>query len=86
MALTVSILGALTTLLCAVLLLRQYLLARQKLLLWSGACFTVLTVSNVLLCLDLVTDGPDLYLARLASAALAMALLVYGLIWEAQRP
>lgn len=43
MAATVYVLGALTTLLCAVLLLRAYGVVRQRLLLWSGLCFTGLT-------------------------------------------
>lgn len=87
MALTVSILGMLTSLVCAVLLLRQYLVARQALLLWSGLCFTLLTISNLLLCIDQVENaGYSLYIPRLTTAALGMALLVYGLIWESERP
>src|SRR5687768_15005472 len=35
----VYILGALTTLLCAFLLLRGFVQGREKLLLWSGLCF-----------------------------------------------
>jgi hypothetical protein len=79
-------LGALTTLLCATLLLRGFLKSRQRLLLWSGLCFAGLTLSNVLLFLDLaVLSSPaDLYLPRLATAAGAMALLVYGLVMESE--
>jgi hypothetical protein len=86
MAPYVYFLGALTTLLCAVLLLRGYYRGRQRLLLWSGLCFAGLTVSNTLLFVDLVLlpTAIDLYLLRLATAAVAMLLLVYGLIWEGE--
>jgi hypothetical protein len=86
MASLVYILGALTTSLCAVLLLRAYLRVRRKLLLWSGLCFAGLTVSNVLLFIDLVITPPDvsLYLWRLGTAAGAMTLLLFGLIWEGE--
>lgn len=82
----VYILGALTTLLCAVLLLRAYRSVNQKLLLWSGLCFIGLTLSNLLLFIDLslLPDDVNLYTWRLATAAGAMALLVYGLIWEGE--
>lgn len=84
MASSVYILGALTTLLCAVLLLRGYVRGRQRLLLWSGLCFAGLTLSNVLVFIDLVLlpSQIDLYTLRLATAAAAMLVLLYGLIWE----
>jgi hypothetical protein len=82
----VYVLGTLTTLLCAVLLLRGYAQSRMKLLLWSGLCFGGLTVSNALLFIDLVLlpAAVDLYLMRLATAAVAMLLLLYGLVWEGE--
>lgn len=85
MALIVSMLGTLTALLCAVLLLRGWLGGRQRLLLWSGLCFAALTLSNGLLVLDLLDAAHDLYVVRLAIAAGGMLLLVYGLVWEADR-
>lgn len=86
MATTVYVLGALTTLLCAILLLRAYLRVRRRLLLWSGICFVGLTVSNVLLFIDLIVVPIEvsLYPWRLATAAAAMAVLLYGLIWEGE--
>lgn len=82
----VYILGAMTTLLCAVLLLRGYVRGRKRLLLWSGLCFSGLTISNVLLFVDLVLlpSAVDLYMLRLSTAAVAMLLLVYGLVWESE--
>ena len=88
MAPIVYILGTLTTLLCAVLLFRGYAQSRAKLLLWSGLCFAGMTVSNILLFIDLVllTAVTDLYLMRLGTAAVAMLLLLYGLVWESDKP
>ena len=83
MAAMVYILGALTSLACAVLLLRGYSRGRKRLLLWSGLCFTGLALSNLLIFVDLIVlPGRDLYLWRLATTGVAMALLLYGLIWE----
>ena len=83
MASAVYILGALTTLACSILLLRGYFRGRKRLLLWSGLCFAGLTLSNALVFIDLaLAPGINLYVWRLSSAALAMLLLLYGLIWE----
>lgn len=79
------ILTCFTTLLCALLLLRGYARVRRKLLLWSGLCFAGLTISNLFVIADLMLfPGVDLYTWRTGSAALSMALLVYGLIWESE--
>lgn len=78
------ILTAITTLICAVLLLRGYANGRRRLLLWSGLCFVWLTISNVLMIIDLMVVPQDLYTYRLAAAAVAMLLLLYGLVWESQ--
>jgi hypothetical protein len=76
-------LGALTTVACAFLLLRGYVRGKKKLLLWSGLCFAGLALSNLLLFVDLVlVPDVDLYRYRLATAVVAMAMLLYGLIWE----
>ena len=82
----VYFLGTLTTLLCAVLLVRAYVQGRVKLLLWSGLCFVGLTLSNILVFIDLVIlpVAIDLYLARLFTASVAMLLLLYGLVWESE--
>ncbi len=81
----VYILGALTTLACALLLLRGYAHSKQRLLLWSGLCFGGLTISNALIFVDLVMfPDVDLYVWRLSSAAIGMAFLLYGLIWDSQ--
>ena len=86
MASIIYTLGTLITALCCVLLLRGYARGRQRLLLWSGLCFGGLALSNGLLFIDLVLldESTDLYVFRLATAAVAMALLVYGLVWETE--
>ncbi len=82
MAPVVYVIGALTTCVCAVLLLRGFFRSRQRLLLWSGLCFVGLAISNSLIFVDLVLlPDVNLYRLRLATAAVAMVLLLYGLIW-----
>lgn len=74
---------ALTSILCAGLLIRSYLLDRLRLLLWAALCFSGLAVNNVLLLLDRqVFPDVDLSLLRDASGFLAISILLFGLIWE----
>lgn len=81
----VYLLGAIVTGVCAVLLLRGFARSRSRLLLWSGLCFAGLTLSNALLFVDLgVLPEHDLYMWRLGTAAGAMLLLVYGLVFESE--
>lgn len=83
MASAVYLLGAFTSLLCSILLIRGYWRGRRKLLLWSGLCFLGLTISNALVFVDLVLlPDVNLFPYRLATTVGAMALLLYGLIWE----
>ena len=85
MAGAVYIIGTLVALCCAILLLRGYARGRQKLLLWSSLCFFGLAISNFLVFVDLIIfPARDFYLLRLATAAVAMLLLLYGLIWEGE--
>ena len=85
MAALIYSLCALTSLVCAVLLLRGFLQSRMHLLMWSGLCFGLLTVSNVILVLDrIVFPDVDLTIPRLACALAGLLLLLYGLIWESE--
>ncbi len=80
------ILCVLVSLICTLLLLRAYAQSRMRLLLWSGLCFFGLTISNVIVFVDLkMLPQVDLYLWRLGTAAIAMLILLYGLIWEGDR-
>jgi hypothetical protein len=84
MAEAVYILCSLTSLACTILLLRGYLRSRVRLLLWSSLCFLGLTVSNVLLFIDLVTlPHLDLSGWRSLMTLIAQIVLIYGLIWDA---
>lgn len=83
MALALYIITILVTLVCAVLLLRAYVRVRRGLLLWSGLCFVGLTVDSVLVLADMMLfPSLDLFTWRLASVAVSVSLLVFGMIWE----
>jgi hypothetical protein len=85
MAAIIYSLCALTCTVAAGLLWRQYRQTRFRILFWSALCFAGLTVNNVLLVLDrFVYTDVDLTIPRLACAAVAVALLVFGLIWESE--
>jgi len=73
----------LTSLACAILLVRSYIATRHRLLFWSGLCFAGLALSNLLLVVDLLVF-PDVNLSpwRLLTSTGAVALLLVGLIWE----
>jgi Family of unknown function (DUF5985) len=82
----VYIFGVVVTLCCGVLLTRAYINVRKRLLLWSAVCFYGLALSNLLVFLDLVVfPEVDLYPLRLVTAAIAMLILLYGLIWEGDK-
>lgn len=75
---------AATSLIAAWLLLRHYLAGRSRMLLWSCVAFFGLAVNNTLVLLDFgVFPGIDLSIARALVAAISVAVLVYGLVWEA---
>lgn len=73
------------SLVCAILLLRAYGLNRYKLLYWGGICFVGLTITNCLVIVDkLILPHIDLFPLRLVVSLIAIALLLYGLIWDTQ--
>jgi len=83
MAETIYTLCILTSLACTWLLLASYRRTGHRLLFWSGSCFGVLTVNNLLLLLDkMVLLDISLLTGRLVTALLALCLLLYGLIYE----
>jgi hypothetical protein len=72
-----------TSLACAVLLLRAYRQSGFRLLLWSGICFSALTLNNTLLFVDLiVVPDIDLSLWRNLTAFIGVGTLLVSLIWE----
>ena len=79
----VYILCAVTSGLCAVLLLRGYMKSRARLLFWSGLCFAGLALNNVLLIADVrIMPAIDLSVWRTIPALIGISLLIYGLVWE----
>jgi Family of unknown function (DUF5985) len=86
MATIVYVLCALTSLACALLLLRGYRQSGARLLLWSGLFFVGLFLNNILLIIDLrVVPRVDLAVLRLLPALIGVLLLLYGMIWESDR-
>ena len=86
MAEAIYLLCALTSLVAAILLWRQYQARRSPLLLWSGIGFFGLAANNMLAFVDFaLLAGTDLSLTRAISGVSAMLILLYGLIWEAGR-
>ena len=76
---------AAVALLCAGLLLSAWRRQHHRLLLWSGLCFAGFTLNNVLLVVDkLVLPDVDLSLWRLGVATISIAILLYGLVWDAE--
>lgn len=83
MAAIVYSLCAVTALACAVLLFLGFRRTGNRLLFWSALCFVGLTLNNVLVLVDLrMIPDISLFTWRNATALFAMALLLYGLIWE----
>lgn len=83
MASLVYLLCAITSLICASLLLRSYLANRTPLLFWSSLCFAGLALNNILLLIDLlIVPTIDLSLYRALCALMAVLVLVFGLIWD----
>lgn len=80
----VYVLCALTSLACAVLLVRAYLRSRSQLLLFSSICFSGLFLNNVLVIVDEMLTSPDvsLLLARDITYVGSGLALVIGLVWS----
>jgi Family of unknown function (DUF5985) len=74
-----------TSLLCAYLLARAYRRSRTKLLIWSALCFALLAVNNLVVAADvLLLPTIDLTVLRLLTSLAAVAVLLYGFIWESR--
>lgn len=71
---------------CAYLLLHTWRRSRTRLLFWTALGFVALAVNNLFLVGDLVLfPTVDLWFMRQAASAAAVAVLLYGFIWEAER-
>jgi hypothetical protein len=68
---------------CAVLLVRSYLLSRNRLLLWSAICFVCLALNNLAVVLDIIyLTEADLALLRIVASLVGVTALLYGFIFE----
>lgn len=77
---------AITSGICAALLIRTYRQTRLGLLLWTSLCFVGFTLNNVLLVVDrLVFPDIDMTMYRTSVALVASLFLLFGLVWEAKR-
>jgi hypothetical protein len=78
MAAAVYVLCALTSLACAILLLRAYDARGVRLLLWSGLAFVGFTLGNIMLVVDRIVIGPgvDLTLWRGLPVLAGLAVLI----------
>jgi hypothetical protein len=86
MAEAIYLLCALASIVCAFMLARAYTRTRMRLLLWSAACFAGLCLNNMLMFIDLVIIpevDAGLVPIRLGVSLIGMAVMVYGLIWDA---
>ena len=88
MAAIVYILCAVTSALCTVLWLGRYRRSGARLLFWSGLCFLVFTINNVLLFFDLILlpRSVDLLVWRSVTVITGLVLLLYGLICKGSEP
>jgi len=72
-----------TSSLCAFLLVRSYLATRARLLFWSAICFVLLAMNSLLVIFDiLVFPNIDFGLWRPGLALAAVAILLFGFIWD----
>jgi hypothetical protein len=83
MAVSIYLLCALTSAVCALLLARAFVQRRVRLLLWTCACFVGLALNNLLVFIDLIiVPEIDLSLPRALVALCGLLPLVFGLVWE----
>ena len=68
---------------CALLLIRNFMRTRARLLLWSGICFSFLALNNLLVILDLLLiPQVSLQIPRLVASIVALGVLLFGFIWD----
>ena len=74
-----------TSIACAWLLARSYRQSGAQLLLWSALCFALLAANNFVVVLDLlVLRAIDFRLLRLVLSLTAVAVLLFGFIWNVE--
>jgi hypothetical protein len=79
----VYVLCFLTSSSCAYLLARNYGRTGARLLMWSALCFGFLALNNAVVFADAVLlPELDLAIPRLALSLAAVAVLLFGFIWD----
>ena len=80
----VYLLCFLTSSACAWLLARSYWRTGARLLLWSALCFVLLGLNNLVVVIDLVllSEAVTLQTPRLLLSLAAVAVLLFGFIWD----
>ena len=82
----VYLLCLITSLACAGLLTRAWRRSRSKLLLCTALSFGFLALNNLFLVADMIVFSClDLRWLRHLSGLVAISILLYGFIWEAER-
>jgi hypothetical protein len=70
---------------CAFLLARNYRRTGTRMLMWSALCFAFLALNNAVVFIDaLVLPDIDLAVPRLGLSLAAVAVLLFGFIWEVE--
>ncbi len=74
---------------CAIgagLLVRSWFKTRTRLILWIAVSFVFLAVNNFFLFVDTTLTPPEMDLSpfRVATSLIAVSILIFGLIWEAE--
>lgn len=76
---------AATSIVCAGLVVRAWRRSAVRLLAWVALGFVGLAVNNVILFLDrVVVPDTDLNVLREGSGLAAVAVLLFGLVWESK--
>ncbi|MGE4108203.1 MAG: DUF5985 family protein [Bacteriovoracia bacterium] len=79
----VYVMCGLTSVICALLLYRQFSRSRVKLLLWCSLCFAGFAINNILLLADaMLVPDMDLSVWRTLPAFGGLILLIYGFVWD----
>jgi hypothetical protein len=83
----VYILCFLTSGACAFLLARNYKRTGTRLLMWSAVCFGLLALNNAVVFIDalVVSADTDLAVVRLGLSLAAVAVLLFGFIWDLEQ-
>jgi hypothetical protein len=68
---------------CAALLWRAYGRSRSRLIFWTAVSFCFFALNNLVLVADvLVFQATDLWIWRQAATAIALAVLIFGFVWQ----